>query len=184
MSKILYAASTLSHINNFHLPYIEKLREEGHTVKVMASGKGADFNIPFVKSLLSLKNLFSCRKIKKILKQESFDAIILNTTLAAFYIRSALPNKNRPKVVNIVHGYLFSQKGGLKSRLLLFCEKLMRKKTDTVIVMNGEDMDIATKNRLSINGVKMTRGMGAVAADQKFDVEIIRRYTASEGNFL
>ena len=67
MSKILYAASNMQHINNFHIPYIEKLKAEGNTVKVMASGDGADVDIPFVKKMLSAKNFFVRRKIKKIL---------------------------------------------------------------------------------------------------------------------
>ena len=49
MSKILYAASNMTHINNFHLGYIEALRGSGHTVSVMARGEGADYDIPFEK---------------------------------------------------------------------------------------------------------------------------------------
>ena len=42
MSKILYVASNMRHINNFHSPYIEGLRADGHTVQVMATGEGAE----------------------------------------------------------------------------------------------------------------------------------------------
>ncbi len=185
MSKILYAASTASHISKFHIPYIERLRSEGHTVMTMGAGEDADFNIPFVKKTLSFKNL-SCRKrIKKILEAEKFDAIVLNTTLAAFYIRLAIPKKNRPRVVNIVHGYLFkSDGGGLKKRLYLFCERLLCKKTDTVLVMNEDDMKIATENSLAAGEVKMTRGMGAHVSEQKTPIEDIRRYLAAENKYL
>ena len=96
MSKILYTASTMSHINNFHIDYIEALRKEGHTVLVMARGEGADFDIPFEKKIFSRKNTECRRNIRKILIREKFDAIILNTTLAAFHIRLACPKKNRP----------------------------------------------------------------------------------------
>ena len=185
MSKILYAASTASHISKFHIPYIEKLRAEGHTVMTMGKGEGADFDIPFVKKTLSLKNLLLCRKIKRIIKDEKFDAIILNTTLAAFYIRLAIPKKNRPKVVNIVHGYLFtSDGGGLKRKVYLFCEKLLAKKTDTVLVMNSDDMKIATENRLAAGEVKMTRGMGAHVAEEKTSASDVRKYLGAEGKPL
>ena len=88
--KILIAASNMVHINNFHRPYINEFREAGHDVYIMASGEGADFNIPFKKRSLSLKNLRLSAKIKKIVKKEQFDVIYLHTTLAAFWIRFAI----------------------------------------------------------------------------------------------
>ncbi len=185
MSKILYAASTMSHINNFHMPYINALCNDGHTVYVMARGDGADFDIPFEKKLFSRKNAKCRREIKKILRRESFDAVILNTTLAAFHIRYAMRGKGRPRVVNIVHGYLFSERSrGIKKRLLLFCERLLRKKTDTVLVMNGEDMKIASENRLSKNPPVMTLGMGATCKSEQVSREAIRREYGAENSFV
>ena len=40
--KILIVASNMVHIKNFHLPYIQKFKDDGHDVYVMASGDGAD----------------------------------------------------------------------------------------------------------------------------------------------
>ena len=106
--KILITASTMVHIKNFHLPYIEKFKENGDEVYVLANGEGADFNVPFEKKTLSFKNLALISKIRKILKQEQFDVIYLHTTLAAFYVRLALKGlKKKPYVINTVHGYLF-----------------------------------------------------------------------------
>lgn len=185
MSKILYAASSMQHINNFHIPYIERLRAEGHTVKVMASGEGADFNVPFVKKMLSVKNLFARRKIRKILAEERFDAVILNTTLAAFHIRLAMPKKHRPRVLNFVHGYLFYEnQGGLKKKLLLFCEKLLAKKTDMIAVMNKEDIRIATENKLCLGEIKMTRGMGATVIEEKHSRDKVRQYLDARDEYL
>lgn len=185
MSKILYVASNMRHINNFHLPYINRLREDGHTVKIMSKGNGASYDVPFVKRMLSVKNLFLQIKIRKIIKKEKFDFVILNTTLAAFHVRMALPKKNRPKVLNIVHGYLFSEADkSIKAKVLLFCERLLRKKTDAIAVMNAEDARIAEKNKLCLGDVIMTSGMGATVAEAKFDREYIRRYTDTEGKFL
>ncbi len=164
--KILYAASTYSHLKSFHIPYIEALRREGYTVMTMAKGEGADFDIPFVKKTFSKENA-ACRKmIREIAEREKFDLVILNTSLAAFHIRMALPKKDRPRVVNIVHGYLFSNlssrgaKEKIKSRLLLLAEKLTAKKTDAILTMNAEDFDIATDNKLSLSQPISTLGMG------------------------
>ena len=185
MSKILYVASNMQHINNFHVPYIKKLRSEGHTVMVMASGEGADFDVRFVKKMLSPRNLLAQRRIKKIIKNEAFDAVILNTTLAAFHVRMALPKKNRPKVLNIVHGYLFYEKGrGLKNKILLCCEKFLASRTDAIAVMNAEDERIAKNNKLCLGEVIMTRGMGVSLRPIDEDALDARNYTDTVGKFM
>lgn len=185
MSKILYAAGTMDHIKSFHLPYIEALRADGHEVLVMAKGKDADFDIGFVKKMLSIKNTSCRREIKKILKREKFDAIILNTTLAAFHIRLCLPKKRRPKVINIVHGYMFPKTlRNTRDRIFLFCEKFLAKKTDAVVVMNSEDYTIATENKLCLGEVVMTLGMGAKVHESVVSPETIYKYTGSEGKYI
>ena len=183
--KILYAASTISHINNFHKSYIEALRRDGNEVLVMAKGEGADFDIPFVKKMLSPKNS-SCRKqIKKIVKDGGFDAIILNTSLAAFHIRMAIPKKERPRVINIVHGYLFEEKSSsLKKHILLLCEKILADKTDSILVMNKEDLSIAATSKLSLNPPVEILGMGAKTAPPKATSDEIRALMQSKDCFV
>ncbi len=182
--KILYAASSMRHINNFHLDYIKSLRDMGHTVKVMASGEGADFDIPFEKKLFSPKNTACRKKIREIIKVGAFDVIILNTSLAAFHIRFACPKKNRPRIVNIVHGYLFSRHiNPIKRLLLLFVEKLVRKKTDVIITMNEEDYLVATGNALA-KKVYRSRGMGAVARPIKTQPQTLRSEFLGDGKFV
>ena len=187
MSKILYVASTISHIRSFHLPYIEALRSEGHRVLVMANGEGADFNIPFRKKILSSKNR-KCRKmIKEILEKENFNSIILNTSLAAFHVRLAAGGR-RPRILNIVHGYLFSEKSRgvkakIKARLLLLAEQLLRGRTDAVITMNGEDYGIAKKYKLAAK-VEGCRGMGIPRREPTVALEAIRAEHAAEGKYV
>lgn len=184
VGKILYAASTMSHINNFHLPYINKLREDGYKVLVMARGDGADFNIPFEKKLFSSSNKACRAKIKKIIAEEKFDSIILNTSLAAFHIRLCLPKTNRPRVINIVHGYLFSYDSSrLKKRLLLTCERYVAGRTDTIITMNEDDKNIATANNLATR-VKLSRGMGATVKPMVTPPYEIRRREHCEDKFV
>ena len=159
--KILYAASSMSHINSFHLEYIDRLRKAGNEVLVMARGEGADYDVPFQKQFFSKKNKEARKKIREIVLAGNFDVIITHTTLAAFHIRLAVSKRQRPRIVNMVHGYLFSQNSGfIKRNLLLFCEKLVKKKTDAIIVMNKDDMRIAKRNHLSSGKVYYCRGLG------------------------
>ena len=159
--KILYVASTASHLRRFHAPYLAELKKN-FDVYTMATGENVDFPILFDKHFFSFANLRSIFKIRKILKQEHFDAVLLHTTLAAFLVRAAmLLSRKRPYVLNVVHGYLFSKdQKGIKDRVLLLCEKLLRNKTDDIAVMNAEDLEIAQKHRLCRGRVDFINGMG------------------------
>lgn len=164
-SKILYAASTQSHLERFHRPYIEALRKDA-TVLTMANGTEVDFSIPFDKHFFSFTNLRCILRIRRILKREQFDSILVHTTLAAFLIRAALIGiRHRPYVLNVVHGYLFSMEPrGLKDRILLLCEKFLRRQTDEIAVMNEEDRLIAQSHRLCRGEIFFLRGMGVPEA--------------------
>lgn len=183
--KILYAASTAQHLRRFHQPYIKELGRE-HDVYLMATeGEGIDFPIPFAKSFFSPQNLRSVHRIRKILKAEQFDLIIVHTTLAAFLIRAATFGlKKRPRLINVVHGYLFSMPiKGLKSRILLLCEKLMRGKTDALAVMNREDLLIAEKYALTKGKIHFINGMGVdfSSAETAKEESLRASYTSKDG---
>ena len=176
--KILIAASTYGHIKRFHMPYIEAMRAAGHNVVTLAeSGSCADLTVPFVKSLFSPHNLIALLRLRKILRSEHFDRVILHTALSSFLVRLAvkmLPKHRRPFVVNTVHGYLFSDARGFKNRLYLFLERILRSVTDRVLVMNREDLAIAEGYRLG-REIRMTRGMGLPMCDVMSDGMSVRR---------
>jgi len=183
--KVLYAASTMTHINNFHLGYIASLKEAGYQVKVMARGDGADYNVPFEKKFFSSANTACRAEIKRILKEEKFDIVFVNTSLAAFHIRLCLPKHNRPRVVNMVHGYLFSKDIGFVKRLaLLWSEKLLSKKTDCLIVMNEWDRQIAEKHKLCLERVYFCKGMGASVMPVGTPPERLRREHLCQDKYI
>ena len=189
MSKILYAASTASHLHAFHERYINALRDEGHEVKTLALGEGVDYNVPFEKKMLSPANSKCRRQIRKILDTEHFDTVILNTSLAAFHIRLAARRKSRPRIVNVVHGYLFPEfakgfKQKIKRLLLLFAEKLLASKTDAIITMNNEDLRIAHTEALTRGPVIHTMGMGVSSPRFSASYGAIRKGSGSEGAFV
>jgi lipopolysaccharide/colanic/teichoic acid biosynthesis glycosyltransferase len=182
--KILYAASSMRHINSFHLEYIKALKDAGNEVFVLARGEGADFNVPFQKSFFSSKNKLARKKIKEIVLSGGFDTVITHTTLAAFHVRLAIPRRERPRIVNFVHGYLFSQNSNfIKRTVLLFCEKILKNKTDAIIVMNKDDMKIAKRNRLTAGKVYFCRGMGVSAKEVTKTPQQIRMELGSENNY-
>lgn len=160
MHKILYAASNYSHIKAFHLPYIEELRKE-NKVDIMSNTDEGEIKINFVKKYLSFTNFFNVFKIRKIIKKNKYDRIILNTSLASFLVRlSLIGMKERPTVINIVHGYLFNNLHGFKNKFLFSLEKMVKNQTDYLLAMNIFDYEIAKQNSLAKKQIYMIRGMG------------------------
>ena len=88
--KILYVATVLSHICQFHLPYLQMLQEQGHEVHVAAHDNLEEKNglqlqyadrhieIPFERSPYHPKNLAAYRRLKEHLKRERYDVIVEN----------------------------------------------------------------------------------------------------------
>lgn len=155
--KILFVASTASHICHFHLPYLEQLRSDGWMIHVACGGSASDIPhshrtipLPLKKSMFSISNLRSALILRRIIAHEGYTAIITHTSLAAFFARIAVSGMNsRPRVINMVHGYLFdNQTPCLRRWLLLLAERVTAPVTDVVITMNRCDHNIAQKYRL------------------------------------
>ena len=155
--KVLFTASTYSHIVNFHLPYLRKFREEGWTVHAACGGAPMPIpdverviDLPFEKSMWSPKNLKAAIRLSDEMRRECYDLIVTHTSLAAFFTRLALWGlEERPAVANMVHGYLFDDETPwLKRNLLLGAERWMAADTDLVLTMNRWDYETAKKYQL------------------------------------
>lgn len=169
MAKILFCASTLSHIQNFHLPYIEFLSKEGHEIFTATNSCEAvpyttlSAKFSFKKNILSLSNIILIFKLRKFLANNKFDKISTHTALASSIIRMSvllLPRNERPKVYYIAHGFLFKNKPGFKKWLYLLPEILLSSVTDILMVMNQEDFELAQKYQLSKKDPIFINGIG------------------------
>ncbi|NFT91820.1 glycosyltransferase family 4 protein [Clostridium botulinum] len=171
MKKILFVASTLSHIENFHIPYLKKFKENGFSVHVMGKVNNkteipyVDKIIPieFEKNMFSIKNFHNSIKIRKHIKKEDYNIIYLHTTLAAFFTRLSIMTlfKKPELIINTVHGYLFDDNTKfIKKSIMILAEKLVKCVTDTIIVMNSTDYNIAKKYNLFKNNIYLINGMG------------------------
>ena len=115
--KVLFTASTFSHILNFHLPYLAQFKRLGWQVHVACGGApaaglpeitGADavFSLPLQKKMLAAGNFRAARLLRQKIAAEKYALISTHTSLAAFFTRLAMP-ASRPLLLNMVHGYLF-----------------------------------------------------------------------------
>lgn len=200
MKKILFVASTLSHIENFHIPYLEQFKKQGYIVHIMGKPNNksdilyADKIMPisFEKNMFSIKNFIISFKIAKIIQAENYDIINLHTALAAFFARLGIMlSFKRPKlVINTVHGYLFDNKSSfLKKTIMLLAEKFTKCVTHVVIVMNSLDYDIARKHKLYKDNIYLINGMGidlSLFPPISFEDKITLRekYNFSKDDFL
>ena len=177
--KILFAASTKAHIVSFHLPYIARLSELGYEVTV--AGSGTDVNIPgshksidvpFEKKMLSFSNFKAALFLRRHIKAEKYRAIIVHTSLAAFFTRLAvLGMRKRPKLINMVHGYLFDDNSSLlKKMLYTLAEIITAPVTDLLITMNQSDLALAKSKRFAKN-ISFVPGVG-VDVNRFKDIDI------------
>lgn len=155
--RVLFTASTRSHIMNFHRPYIRAFGELGWTVDVACGvsdeaipGTARVIRLPFEKKMSSLKNFAAARQLRRTIKERRYDLICAHTALGGFFTRLAvffLPD--RPKLCFVAHGYLFDgNTKGLRGLLLRSAEKLVAPVTDLLMTMTAWDLSYAQKHRL------------------------------------
>ena len=187
MKKVLYVATVLSHICQFHLPYLQMFKEQGYEVHVAARDNLAEknglklqyadrhFEIPFRRSPFSPKNIAAYKKLKKLIDKERYDLIICNTPVGGIVTRMAAKKarKNGTKVVYIAHGFHF-YKGAPKKNWLVYypIEKHFAKYCDTVVTIVNEDYLFA-RQHLKTNIVHI-HGIG-VSSDRYHSVETSAR---------
>ncbi|MFR1908049.1 glycosyltransferase [uncultured Clostridium sp.] len=193
MKKILFAASTLSHIENFHIPYLKYFKDNDFEVHIMGKGNNkspipyVDKVIPisFEKNMFSLKNFISAFKISKLIKKEKYSTISTHTILASFFTRLGimLSLKKHPLVINTVHGYLFDENSNfIKKVIMILAEKFVRPVTDTILVMNSTDYEIAKKYNLYKKNLYSINGMGINASKFPFSTEENKSYLREKYN--
>ena len=166
-NKVLFTASTFSHILNFHIPYLKWFRDRGWIVHVACGGEPAPIPdadrvtaLPLQKSMASAKNFRAMVMLRRLIQEEAYDVISTHTSLAAFFTRLAVKGMKRPLVANTVHGYLFDgDTSAMKRRVLLLAERMTAAQTDLLMTMNLWDFHLAQKEKLGRRVVHIP-GMG------------------------
>ena len=188
MKKVLYTATVLSHICQFHLPHIKMLKEKGYEVHVCARDNLAEknglelkyadkfINVPFSRSPKSKKNLQALKQLKQLFKDEYYDLVICNTPMGGIVTRLAAKKtrKKGTKVVYMAHGFHFYKGASKKSWLVFYpIEKFFAKRCDTVITITDEDYKLASK-KFKTNVMRM-HGAG-VDGERHYFVEETEKF--------
>ncbi len=168
MKKLLMTASSWGHIQSFHLPYLAEFHRLGWQVHLgcanppeKVEGVAQIFNLPFQKKMTAPENLKIAAQLRKNIAREGYDLIICHTSLAVFFTRLAVVGlPRRPRVINMVHGYLFDDDTPtLKKIIYLGAEKVTAPVTDLILTMNHWDTDIAQRYHLA-REIKFVPGIG------------------------
>lgn len=190
MPKVLICASTSTHINNFHLPYLEFFKKQGFETHVAVPGgsiiEHADIvhSIPVTKSFFSVKNIKAALMLRKTIRANRYELILTHTALAGAVCRlgAALAGKGRSGVIHTVHGYLFYRGCGLLKKLSCYIpEFLLRGVTDCLITMNEEDTE--TARRLVRKGGSIIRVPGMGVDPERFQPADEAEKRFSRGKF-
>lgn len=156
--KILYTASVLSHICQFHLPVMEALQKKGNIIHVAANNNLAEknglqlkfcdnyFEMPFQRSPRDKRNIEAYKQLKQLINSEKYDLIICNTPVVGLLTRLAArkSRKTGTKVIYIAHGFHFYTGAPKKYWAIYPIEKFFADYfTDVLITINQEDYDRA-----------------------------------------
>lgn len=173
MKKVLFVATVVRlHLNLFHLPYLRWFHEQGWQVDVAANN---DFDnpsdcvipccdhhyvIPFERSPFKKNNLEAYRQLKALLDREHYDIIHCHTPMGSVITRLAAGSARNKgtKVLYTAHGFHFYDGAPLVNWLLYYpVERLLSRRTDLLLTMNGEDhrraQTFRAKRTEMINGV-------------------------------
>ena len=173
--RILYTATVLSHICQFHMLHMKHMQEQGWEVHVAAHDNLALKNglrlryydkfieTPFSRSPKSADNLKAYKQLKRLLAEEHYDVILCNTPMGGIVTRLAAKQarKHGAKVVYMAHGFHF-YKGSSKKAWLVFypIEKFMAKYCDLLITINKEDYALAQKKFSKRTKIAHIHGVG------------------------
>lgn len=202
LKKVLFLATTRSHIGQFHRPYIKFLGEIGYEIHVAAKDNSMDINIaidephkfiniPFERSPFNTSNFKSYRMVKKLINDNKYDLIHCNTPVGGVVARVASKlAKSRARVIYTAHGFHFFKGATIKNWILyLPIEKILSKYADCLITINNEDYNNAKKYRFKTKMIKLVNGVGfnhdkfkPQTSDSKFEMR--DKYGYSKDSFI
>ena len=201
--KILYAATVVkTHIMQFHVPYLNMLKDMGWETAVAAKNDYEDpadcvipgcdtyYDIPFDRLPWKAANIRAYRQLKAVLEENHYDIVHCHTPVGAMVTRLAAAHsrKQGTKVVYTAHGFHFFKGAPLINWLLYYpAEWLLGPLTDVLVTINQEDYRFAKKH-IHAKKVVYIPGVGIDTAnflpDSQIRMEKRRELGLGEDDFV
>ena len=169
MPAILFVATVDTHVEKFHLPYLEWFKEQGWEVHVAAKGERSlphvdrKFDIPFERSPLKAGNVKAYRELSAVMERGAYDVIHCHTPMGGMLARLAgwKARKRGTKILYTAHGFHFCKGAPLVNWLLYYpVEKMLARVTDCLITINSEDYRLALRRHFQAAEIAHVPGVG------------------------
>jgi glycosyltransferase involved in cell wall biosynthesis len=170
---ILMAATVYTHLANFHKPAIKLLQQKGYEVHAVANnneGRKEEIeelgvvchDINFVRFPFKKENILAMKELSMLFRSHYFHLIHVHTPIAAFIVRYLAKKYKQGSVIYTAHGFHFYKGAPLLNWLLYYpAEKVAKKWTDGLVVMNKEDFSQGKKLGFIPNyNLFLTKGVG------------------------
>ena len=182
MKKVLFSATVDSHILAFHLPFLKWFKEHGYEVHVATNGDAEipycdkKIKISFERSPFKLNNIKAIFQLKKVISEEKYDIIHTHTPMGSVVTRLAArgARKRGIRVIYTAHGFHFFKGAPLLNWALFYrVEKYLSKYTDTLILINKEDYNLAKRKFKKCRDIEYVPGVGI--DEEKFNVKMTKK---------
>lgn len=162
----------------FLMQDVQMLKDRGHEVHYASNFKNPIYecdvteleannihchSISIAKNPVNIKSgITAYKQIKKIIIDNSIDAVYLHNPMGGVLGRLQTFNKKGLYVIYVGHGFHFYKGAPIINWLLFYpVEKLLAKRTDQIITINKEDMKAASSFKLRDDGfVSLIPGVG------------------------
>jgi len=157
LKKILFVASVYAHFAAFHKPFMKMFQEKGYEVHAAGSNsmnRKDELNemgvichdVEFERFPFSKKNLKALKELNALFQVHYYNLIHVHTPTASFLTRYIASKHNQGKILYTAHGFHFFKGASRKNWLLFYpAEKMAKRWTDGLLVMNGEDFSLGKK---------------------------------------
>lgn len=182
MKKALFSATVDSHILSFHLPFLKWFKENGYEVHVATNGDAEipycdkKIKIHFERSPFKLNNIKAIFELRKVLLKEKYDIIHTHTPMGSVVTRLAAKKARKygTRVIYTAHGFHFFKGAPLLNWTLFYpVEKYLSKYTDTLILINKEDYNLAKKKFKKCRDIQYVPGVGI--DEDKFNIKLTKK---------
>lgn len=182
MKKVLFSATVDSHILSFHLPFLKWFKENGYEVHVATNGDAEipycdkKIKIHFERSPFKLNNIKAIFELRKVLLKEKYDIIHTHTPMGSVVTRLAAKKARKygTRVIYTAHGFHFFKGAPLLNWTLFYpVEKYLSKYTDTLILINKEDYNLAKKKFKKCRDIQYVPGVGI--DEDKFNIKLTKK---------
>lgn len=157
--KVLFSATIVRHIVQFHIPYLKWFKQQGWETWVAANDDGFGdttvipycdhfVNVDFSRSPYSMQTIAAYRQLRDLFERTRFDIVHTHTPVGGVLTRLAARNarKTRTRVIYTAHGFHFYKGSPLANWLLWYpVERFMSRFTDVLITINEEDFECAER---------------------------------------